>query len=107
MCLGYHNAVSFEPSRVSMASTNADINLSNGHVTKTACDAAATGQYGVDYMDAITLDQVMLSKHPEITHVNAIKVDVETFEVCCSYVHNLMRFICSRIVVYAHAMNML
>ncbi len=81
MCVGYHNAVSFEPSRVSMASTNSDINLSNGHVTKSACEAAATGQYGVDYMDAVTLDQVMFSNHPEITHVHAIKVDVETFEV--------------------------
>ncbi len=64
-----------------MASTNSDINLSNTHVTKSACEAAATGQYGVDYMDAVALDQVMFSKHPEITHVHAIQVDVETFEV--------------------------
>jgi hypothetical protein len=30
-------------------------------------------------MDAVTLDQVMLSNHPEITHVHAIKIDVEVY----------------------------
>ena len=96
----YHNALHWEPVRVTMKPTDADINLSNGHVTGTQCPKnltqSANLQYGVDYMDAVTLDQVMFSRHADIRHVAAMKLDIKRFEP--QALNGAMRFLCNRIV---------
>ena len=92
----YHNALSYEGATVNMAPTNLEINLSNGHVTKSVCDGQEEGQYGVDWMESLSLDQVMMTKHPEIKHVQVMKIDVERFEV--HVINGAMRFLCNSIV---------
>ena len=39
------------------------------------------GGYGLDYMDGVSLDQVMLTNHRDIQRVDLMKMDVETFEI--------------------------
>jgi FkbM family methyltransferase len=92
----YHNAVSYEGATVNMVPTNLKVNLSNGRVRKSVCEGDEKGQYGVDWMESVSLDQVMMTKHPEIKHVQAIKIDVETFEV--HVINGAMRFLCNSIV---------
>ena len=94
----YMNAVSYESVRVTMKSTNDKINLSNMHITSSNCvtneTAQATGTYGIDYMDAVSLDQVMFERHADIEHVDLIKIDVETHEV--QVFNGAMYFLCNR-----------
>jgi FkbM family methyltransferase len=99
----YMNALSYESVRVTMKSTNEIVNLSNMHIVTSQCtsptdDDSATdhGVYGVDYMEAVSLDQVMLTHHPEVTHVDLIKIDVETHEM--EVINGGMHFLCHRVV---------
>jgi FkbM family methyltransferase len=94
----YHNALSYEGAIVNMESTT-QINLSNGYVTNYVCSEETQeekGQYGVDWMESVSLDQVMLTNHPEIKHVQVMKIDVESFEV--HVINGAMRFLCNSIV---------
>jgi FkbM family methyltransferase len=95
----YHNAVSHEPAVVNMKSTNININLSNGHVTDAVCEAetgSSDGRYGVDWMEAVTIDQVIAEKHLQGEHlvdrIDLIKIDVERFEV--NVIEGMIRTIC-------------
>lgn len=95
----YMNAVSYESTRVEMKPTDSDINLSNMRITKTFCvDETSTtptnATYGLDYMDAVSLDQVMLQHHADIQHVHAMKIDVETFEI--QVMNGGLYFLCNR-----------
>lgn len=97
----YMNAVSYENVRVRMESTNAKVNLSNMHVRRKECISSddkghIEGTYGLDYMDAVSLDQVMLEKHSDITTVELMKIDVERFEV--QVLNGAMSFLCNRVV---------
>lgn len=95
-----HNAVSNEPSVVTMKPTNSDINRSNGHVTSAVCtsDAMDGQKYGVDYMEAVTIDQVMgehfvAPGNPNpIDRIDVIKIDVETFEI--NVIEGMIRTLC-------------
>mmetsp|Transcript_19815 Transcript_19815/g.35018 ORF Transcript_19815/g.35018 Transcript_19815/m.35018 type:complete len:405 (-) Transcript_19815:56-1270(-) len=101
----YMNPLGYESSRVTMKSTNGEINLSNMHITGSQCTSEApptTGkQYGLDYMDGVSLDQVMLTNHRDIQRVQLMKVDVETFEIQVfnGAMHTLCNSIVERIVV--------
>lgn len=92
----YMNPVSYESIRVNMAPTNSDVNISNMHITSTQCvkETQTSGTYGVDFMDAVSLDQVMFERHADIDHVDLIKIDVETHEV--QVVNGAMYFLCNR-----------
>ena len=96
----YMNAVSYESSRVEMKSTNSNINLSNMRITNSFCVNEITtttpknATYGLDYMDAVSLDQVMLQHHADIEHVHAMKIDVEMFEI--QVMNGGMYFLCNR-----------
>lgn len=99
----YNNAVSFESTRVSMKSTSVTQNLSNGHVTQVQCatsdvkeTSSSEHRYGVDYMETVTLDQVMLELHPEVERIHFMKIDVERFEV--QVMSGAVRYLCNRIV---------
>ena len=92
----YHNALSYEGAIVNMVPTNLKVNLSNEHVTKSVCEGQEEGQYGVDWIESVSLDQVMMTKHPEIKHVQVIKIDVERFEV--HVIKGAMRFLCNSII---------
>lgn len=97
----YMNAASYESVRVSMKSTNTKVNLSNMSIRGKECISSteperSNEKYGLDYMEAVSLDQVMLTKHPDITHVDLIKIDVETHEV--EVLNGSMRFLCNRII---------
>ena len=95
----YINAVSFEGAVVHMKPTNSGINLSNGHVTDQSCNRSGTeilGQYGEDFMESVSLDQVMLTQHANIPRVHIMKLDIETFEI--NAINGAVRFFCNRIV---------
>jgi FkbM family methyltransferase len=107
------NALGYESNRVTMKSTNEGINLSNMHVTGSECTTAGNSRnnssaalvenkrYGVDYMDGVSLDQVMLTKHRDIQRVHLMKIDVETYEVHVlnGAMHTLCNVVVERIVV--------
>lgn len=97
----YMNAVGYESTRVTMASTNEDINLSNMHVTGSQCvtnndSAYHKGKYGRDYMDTVSLDQVLFANHRDIKRVQLMKVDVETFEL--QVLQGAMQSMCNMII---------
>jgi FkbM family methyltransferase len=97
----YMNAVSYESVRVSMKSTNEQINLSNMHIAASQCtdpleNKNSFGTYGLDYMEAVSLDQVMLTQHPDVAEVSIIKIDVEKHEM--HVINGAMRFLCNRVV---------
>jgi len=92
----YRNAVSFEGLTVNMKPTNVAVNLSNGRITQQKCQGDTSGIYGVDYMDSVSLDQVMLTKHADLKRIQLMKIDVETFEV--HVINGAMRFLCNTIV---------
>lgn len=102
----YLNAVSYKTSsRFRMMPTNVDVNLSNMKIQEESCVGAGTDaeeeaikqqQYGYAYMEAVSLDMVMLMRHPDIQRVNLIKIDVETHEI--HVLNGAMHFLCNRIV---------
>lgn len=98
----YMNAVSYESTRVRMRTTNAEINLSNMKISGKDCKSASAEPpmnnetYGLDYMEAVSLDQVMLTRHPNVHVVDLMKIDVETFEV--EVLNGAMLLLCNRIV---------
>lgn len=99
----YNNAVSFESTtRVHMKSTSTSINLSNGHIINVECggkDVSSSEQqqqYGVDYMETVTLDQVLLEHHSEVERIHFMKIDVETFEV--QVMSGAVGYLCNRMV---------
>ena len=121
----YMNTVGYESNRVSMKSTHDEINLSNMHITGSQCVTgindvyprdkylrasfnsisqffrSASRRYGLDYMETISLDQVLLTNHRDIHRVQLMKIDVETFEmqVLNGAMHSLCNLIIERIVV--------
>jgi FkbM family methyltransferase len=96
----YMNPVSYESATVSMKTTNKDVNLSNMHISASQCSSTVehgpNETYGVDYMEAVSLDQVMLTKHADIAHVDLMKIDVETHEM--QVINGGMHFLCNRVV---------
>jgi FkbM family methyltransferase len=97
----YLNALSYESVRVSMESTNEKTNLSNMHITASQCtdpleNKNSLGTYGLNYMEAVSLDQVMLTQHPGVAKVDIIKIDVETHEM--HVINGAMHFLCNRVV---------
>jgi len=98
----YLNAVSYEAIRVKMEPTNKQINLSNMHIVDTKCilldeeDDNKAGVYGLDYMDAVSLDQVFFTqpKVASIRRIHAMKIDVETHEV--QVINGAMHLLCNR-----------
>ena len=103
----YMNTVGYESNRVSMKSTHDKINLSNMHITGSQCVTGIDDvyprdrRYGLDYMETISLDQVLLTNHRDIHRVQLMKIDVETFEmqVLNGAMHSLCNLIIERIVV--------
>lgn len=96
----YLNAVSYKTSsRVKMQSTNAGVNLSNMSIRGSSCSKSEENRnevYGIDYMEAVSLDMVMLTHHKDIPRVNLMKIDVETHELHA--LNGAMNFLCNRIV---------
>ena len=96
----YINATSFQGATANMRATNDEINNSNGHVTNQTCnddnDDTSLGQYGLDWMESVSLDQVVLTKHADIHRFHLMKMDIETFEV--NAINGAGRFLCNRIV---------
>jgi FkbM family methyltransferase len=97
----YHNAVSHEPALVRIKSINSSSSLSNRIVTESTCStkddpASVLGQYGVDWMEAVTLDQVVSLKHIKgehaINRIDVLKIDVESFEV--NVIEGAIRTLC-------------
>ena len=113
------NTLGYESNRVTMKSTNDEINKSNMHITESVCgpdnkqtkkqqqqqtqdennsnnnnnnnnnnnQGNSGGEYGIDYMDEVSLDQVLLqtTNNSHIIHhhhvVTLMKIDVETYEI--------------------------
>ena len=96
----YLNAVSYKTSsRVKMQSTNAGVNLSNMSIRGSSCSKTQENineVYGIDFMEAVSLDMVMLTNHKDIPRVNLMKIDVETHELHA--LNGAMNFLCNRIV---------
>jgi FkbM family methyltransferase len=111
----YMNALGYESNRVTMKSTSHAINKSNMHITGSECvsksayggvnrhisEDGVPALYGIDYMDGVSLDQVMLSNHRNIRRVSLMKIDVETYEihVLNGAMYSLCNLIVERIVV--------
>ena len=86
----YVNTLGYESSRVTMGSTNSEINLSNMHIVGSRCVAEGDDvtthrreklRYGIDYTDTGSLDQVVFAHHGDVRRIHLMKVDVETFEM--------------------------
>ena len=92
-----------------MVSTNDKINMSNMHITESQCmDRKIRNDvtdrdvsYGIDYMEGVSLDQVILSKHYDVRRVSLMKIDVETYEihVLNGAMHTLCNLVVERIVI--------
>ena len=105
----YMNALGYESNIVTMESTNDLINKSNMHITESQCvDKRIRNDvrdidflYGIDYMEGVSLDQVIISNHPDIRRVSLMKIDVETYEihVLNGAMHTLCNLIVERIVI--------
>ncbi len=105
----YMNVLGYESSRVMMESTNDLINKSNMHITGSQCvDKRIRNDvrdidllYGIHHMEGVSLDQVIISKHPDMRRVSLMKIDVETYEihVLNSAMHTLCNLIVERIVI--------
>lgn len=79
----YMNALGYESHRIKMKSTNDEINKSNMHITGSQCASKTSrppdkrARYGVDYMESVSLDQVMLQNHKDVRRIHLMKIDVE------------------------------
>ena len=103
------NVLGYESSRVMMESTNDLINKSNMHITGSQCVYKRIRNdvrdidllYGIHHMEGVSLDQVIISKHPDMRRVSLMKIDVETYEihVLNSAMHTLCNLIVERIVI--------
>ena len=97
----YMNALGYESDRVTMAPTSGEVNLSNMHVTGRRCVAelgedGERGDYGVDHMDVVSLDQVFSEIHSDVKRIHLLKVDVETAEI--EVINGAMATLCNVIV---------
>jgi FkbM family methyltransferase len=96
----YMNAATYEASHVNMKSMNSDINLSNMHIKASACadseGSDTSGTYGIDYMEGVPLDQVWLTHHADIKHVDLMKIDVERYEM--EVLNGAMHLLCNAVV---------
>lgn len=125
----YMNTLGYESNRVTMKSTNDKINKSNMHITGNTCrleqqqqqqhqmhrenksnddknnNSNYDGVYGINYMDEVSLDQVLLllllnhQQHHQA--VTLMKIDVETYEihVLNGAMYSLCNIIIERIVM--------
>ena len=108
----YMNTLGYESNRVTMKSTNDKINKSNMHITGDQCrlkqqhnqqtHSNDDGEYGIDYMDEVSLDQVLLlTPTTNYQAVTLMKIDVETYEihVLNGAMYSLCNIIIERIVL--------
>jgi FkbM family methyltransferase len=107
----YMNTLGYEANRVTMKSTNDKINKSNMHITGNTCrlkqqhnqrtHSNNDGEYGIDYMDEVSLDQVLLLNHHNHHAVTLMKIDVETYEihVLNGAMYSLCNIVIGRIVL--------
>ena len=108
----YMNTLGYEANRVTMKSTNDKINKSNMHITGDQCrlkqqhnqqtHSNDDGEYGIDYMDEVSLDQVLLlTPTTNYQAVTLMKIDVETYEihVLNGAMYSLCNIIIERIVL--------
>ena len=76
----YMNALGYESHYVIMESTSNEINKSNMHIIDSQCvlkKLEMPGKYGINYMESVSLDQVMIKNHKDIQRVQLMKIDVE------------------------------
>ena len=110
----YMNTLGYESNRVTMKSTNDKINNSNMHITGNTCRLEQQHhqqrhgnhddeEYGIEYMDEVSLDQVLLLNRHQRHHraVTLMKIDVETYEihVLNGAMYSLCNIIIERIVM--------